>query len=91
MIDIVKRAIAQRRADKEQKKIPFIDSLLQNYDDEDKVNRYLPPSLFLSPSFSLTSSTNSVDSLALKGNYGTALATSVPMSESHLHHTHNVQ
>ena len=47
MIDIIKRVIAQRRADKEHKQIPFIDSLLQNYDDEDKVNRYLAPSLSL--------------------------------------------
>ena len=64
-MDIVKRVIAQRRADKEHKQIPFIDSLLQNYDDEDKVNRSLGPSLslplpfcFLSPLFHNHSNTD---------------------------------
>ena len=38
MVSIVKRVISQCRDGKEHEEIPFISSLLQNYDDEDKVN-----------------------------------------------------
>ena len=38
MVRIVKRVIGHCRDGKEHEEIPFINSLLQNYDDEDKVN-----------------------------------------------------
>ena len=37
MVSIVKRVISQCRDGKEHEEIPFINSLLQNYDSEDKV------------------------------------------------------
>ena len=37
MVDVVKRVIGQNRDGKEHEEIPFINSLLQNYDNEDKV------------------------------------------------------
>ena len=59
IVRIVKRVISHCRDGKEHEEIPFINSLLQNYDDEDKVNLSgfsLPLSLFLSPPPSLPSS-----------------------------------
>ena len=40
MVKIVKRVIGQCRDGKEHEEIPFINSLLQNYDSEDKVNEF---------------------------------------------------
>ena len=37
MVNAVKRVIGRCRDGKEHEDIPFINSLLQNYDDEDKV------------------------------------------------------
>ena len=37
MVDVVKRVISHNRDGKECEEIPFINSLLQNYDSEEKV------------------------------------------------------
>ena len=37
MVDVVKRVIGHNRDGKEREEIPFINSLLQNYDSEEKV------------------------------------------------------
>ena len=37
MVDVVKRVISHNRDGKEREEIPFINSLLQNYDSEEKV------------------------------------------------------
>ena len=49
MVKVVKRVVSHCRDGKEHEEIPFINSLLQNYDDEDKVNLPLSPSLSLPP------------------------------------------
>ena len=40
MVSVVKRVIGQRRDGGGLEELPFIDSLLQNYDSEDKVWLY---------------------------------------------------
>ena len=38
MVSAVRRVISRCRDGKEEEELPFINSLLQNYDSEDKVN-----------------------------------------------------
>lgn len=37
IIDIVRQTIQERREGKKQREIPFIDSMMQHYDSEEKV------------------------------------------------------
>jgi hypothetical protein len=62
-VRIVKRVISHCRDGKEHEEIPFINSLLQNYDDEDKVNLSLSTLSLSAPPPSLSHSSSPLYSL----------------------------